>query len=70
MGSVRVQVKLGDKKRVLEVSEGTTVETLLKRLEPKWQHNVIVVANGRMVNLSDKINASDRVVILPMLAGG
>ena len=70
MGSVRVQVKLGDKKRVLEVSEGTTVETLLKRLEPKWQHNVIVMANGKMINLSDKINASDRVVILPMLAGG
>jgi len=70
MGSVRVQVKLGDKKRVLEVSEGTTVEDLLKRLEPKWKHNVIVVANGKMANLSDRLSASDRVVILPMLAGG
>ena len=70
MGSVRVQVKLGDKKRVLEVAEGTTVETLLKGLEPKWQHNVIVVANGKMVHLSDRLKASDRVVILPMLAGG
>jgi molybdopterin converting factor small subunit len=63
-------MKLGNKESILEVPEGTTVGTLLKRLEPQWRGNVLVVANGKVAHMNDLLNASDRVLILPLLAGG
>ena len=67
---VRVEVKLGEKEMVLEVPEGAPVEALLERLEPKWRENVLVIANGKVAKAKDLIHASDRILILPLLAGG
>lgn len=70
MTLVRVEMKLGNKEIILEVPEGTTVGTLLERLEPQWRGNVLVIANGKVAHMNDLLNASDRVLILPLLAGG
>jgi sulfur carrier protein ThiS len=63
-------MKLGNKEIILEVPEGTSVGALLQRLEPQWRDNVLVIANGKVAHMNDLLNASDRVLILPLLAGG
>jgi sulfur carrier protein ThiS len=70
LGLVRAEVKLGDKQFVLEVSEGSTVKALLGKLESKWRGNVLVLVNGKAVGLDDLLHPSDRIWILPLLAGG
>ena len=55
---------------MLEVPEGTTVGTLLETLEPRWRGNVIVFSNGKIISMNHVLSASDRILILPLLAGG
>jgi sulfur carrier protein ThiS len=70
MAWVRVEVKLIDKEKIIDVEEGTSVENLLQQLEPQWRDNVLVIANGKVAKAKDLIHASDRIMILPLLAGG
>lgn len=70
MARVKVQVKLSEKKAILKVPQGTPVRSILEQLEPKWQKNVLVLVNGKIAKKEDKLLSSDRVLILPLLAGG
>jgi sulfur carrier protein ThiS len=70
MAVVKVQVKLSEKKAILKVPQGTPVKSILERLEPKWQDNAMVLVNGKIAKKEDKLLPSDRVLILPLLAGG
>ncbi len=70
MALVKVQVELSEKKDILKVPQGTPVRSILERLEPKWRNNVLVLVNGKIANKEDKLLSSDRVLILPLLAGG
>ena len=70
MALVKVQVELSEKKDILKVPQGTPVRNILERLEPKWRNNVLVLVNGKIANKEDKLLSSDRVLILPLLAGG
>jgi molybdopterin converting factor small subunit len=70
MALVHAIVKLGEKETVLEAPEGTSVEALVKKLEAKWRDNVLVISNGKAAKATDLLYASDRVLILPLLAGG
>jgi sulfur carrier protein ThiS len=63
-------MKLGNKEITLEVPEGITVGALLERLKPPWHGNVLVIVNGKVVDMNHLLNQSDRVLILPLLAGG
>jgi len=63
-------MKLGEEEVMLEVPEGTTVGTLLETLEPRWRGNVIVFSNGKIISMNHVLSASDRILILPLLAGG
>lgn len=67
---VSVSVRLGEEESFVEVPEGTTVEILLGNLEPRWRGNALVAINGKVACSMDSIRASDRVSILPLLAGG
>ncbi len=70
MALVKVQLKLSEKKAILKVPQGTPVRSILERLEPKWQDNAMVLVNGKIAKKEDKLLSSDRVLILPLLAGG
>jgi sulfur carrier protein ThiS len=70
MALVNIQVKLSEKKAILKVPQGTPVRSILERLEPEWQDNAMVLVNGKIANKEDKVLSSDRVLILPLLAGG
>ena len=70
MASVKVRMKLGREETVLEVPDGTPVKNVIARVAPEWRDNILVVVNGKSVNEDDLLHASDRVVILPLLAGG
>jgi sulfur carrier protein ThiS len=59
-----------EKKAILKVPQGTPVRSILERLEPEWQDNAMVLVNGKIANKEDKVLSSDRVLILPLLAGG
>ena len=70
MALVQVEVKLTDKEKIIEVEEGTSVRNLLPQLEPRWRDNVIVIVNGKVARNEDLLSSSDRILILPLLAGG
>jgi sulfur carrier protein ThiS len=70
MALVDIQVKLGGEEAILQVPQGTLVKSILERMEPKWRNNVLVVVNGKIANKEDKLLSSDRVLVLPLLAGG
>jgi sulfur carrier protein ThiS len=70
MALVRLEVRLGEKEKIIEVEEGTPVGDLIQQLEPQWRDNVLVIANGRVAKAKDLLNAADRILILPLLAGG
>lgn len=70
MAVVKVQVELSEKKAILKVPQGTPVRSIIERLEPEWQNNVLVLVNGKIAKKEDKLLSSDRVLILPLLAGG
>jgi len=70
MALVRVEVKLTDKEKIIEVEEGTSVKNLLPQLESRWRDNVIVIVNGKAARNEDLLSSSDRILILPLLAGG
>ncbi len=47
-----------------------TAGDALTRAKVEKSRPVIVTVNGRAVNLSDKLNSGDRVVISPIYSGG
>lgn len=70
MALVEVRVRLSGQETILRVPEGTPVGTLPKRLDRKWRDNVVVIVNGKVAKKDDLLDPMDRVVILPLLAGG
>ncbi len=58
MALVKVQVELSEKKDILKVPQGTPVRSILERLEPEWQNNVLVLVNGKIANKEDKLFSS------------
>ncbi len=55
---------------VLEMSEGSTVATLLAHLQIPDGESKLVVRNGRVSSVPTALAPDDRIVLLPLLAGG
>jgi sulfur carrier protein ThiS len=66
---VHVLVKL-DAENTLTVPDNTRVAALSQYLDPRWRDHVIVLVNGRVAAEESILHASDRVVIVPLVAGG
>ena len=62
--------KLGGEEIVIELPEGCCLADLKKKLDPKWQENVLVVVNGKIAQNGQVFNKSDRIRIFPIMAGG
>jgi len=53
-----------------QVVEGTTVEELVRALNPAWDRAVMVVVNGTMAPWERRLAAGDQVNIHPLVSGG
>lgn len=60
----------GNRETVLELPDGSTVATLLANLKVPENESYLIVRNGRVSSVHTALNPGDRVVLLPLLAGG
>jgi molybdopterin converting factor small subunit len=60
----------GGKSLTMEVSEGTTIQTLLEQLKVPQEKIKLVFLNGVHANGDEILKEGDRVGIFPAVAGG
>jgi sulfur carrier protein ThiS len=62
--------KLGFEDKELELPQTMTVGELLTRVNLREKSSIIIMRNGKIVNLVDRIHDGDRIVISPFFYGG
>ncbi len=53
----------------IQITESKTVRALLKELGLLYRHYVVLV-DGKRAHLADEIKEGQRVIVLPIIAGG
>ena len=67
MGSIEAALRIGVSE--IQMTESKTVRTLLKELGLLHRHHVVLV-DGKRAYLDDEIDEGQRVIVLPIIAGG
>ena len=67
---VKVYINLGEKQETMELTPGSSTDSLMEKLAPEWSDNVFVVVNGKVAKPGQPLYSSDRVVVLPLMSGG
>jgi len=67
---IKVYINLGEKKETMALPAGSSTDNLMEKLSPEWDHNVLVVINGKVAKPGQPLYSSDRVVVLPLMSGG
>ena len=62
-------LKIGEA-RIIELSEGATIEELMKDLKIPDEIVKIILVNGRSKGLDYALHKEDRVALFPPVAGG
>jgi sulfur carrier protein len=67
---VKVRVKiLGNGEREIEVPEGATVETVLRRMG-LLSTEYVVVKSGRVIAEDEAVSDGDELILYPVVSGG
>ncbi len=75
---MKVQVELagpyiyqyGGRLHVVEVSEGSSVEDVLKKLGINERIYIVIIKNGLPAKLEDKVSEGDKLIVFPPIGGG
>jgi|GEM_PF-3105857 sulfur carrier protein ThiS len=67
---VTVYINMGENQETMELPPGSSTDSLMEKLLPEWDHNVLVVVNGKVAKPGQPLYSSDRVVVLPLMSGG